>query len=195
MAASALPPRALRILALSGSLRAGSTNSGLARAAIARAGAHVSGVVGDISALPLYNGDVEAVAMPPAVLALRAQARAADAFVLASTEYNYSVSGVLKNAIDWLSRPGADGPQPMAGKAALIVSTGGGSGGGRAQLHLRQVLVYVDVHAVNKPELAINIFDGKQRFDAQGNLTDEATAKHLEACMASLATLSRQLLK
>lgn len=97
--------------------------------------------------------------------------------------------GPLKNAVDWASRP----PNVWADKAAAIVSTGGGFGGGRSQYHLRQTGVYLDVHFINKPEFFLNAFQPPAKFDSEGNLIDEKAKENLKEVLLSLLAFSLRL--
>ena len=158
----------LSILGICGSLRKGSLNAAALRAAQELAPAGMTIETYDISAIPLYNGDVEAAGLPTPVVDLRARIATADALLVVSPEYNFSIPGVLKNAIDWASRP----PQPaFNGKPAAIMGISGGIlGTGRAQYHLRQVLNGQNCLLVNRPEVFIASAAGK--FDANLTLTD-----------------------
>ena len=124
----------------------------------------------DIDGLPGFNQDEEK--NPPAkVTELKAKVRAADAILFVTPEYNYSIPGVLKNAIDWASRPYGD--SAWNGKTVAVMGASVGViGTARAQYHLRQVFVFLDMHAVNQPEVMIN---ASKSFDEQGNLTDPQT--------------------
>ncbi|MCK0154420.1 NAD(P)H-dependent oxidoreductase [Alcanivorax sp. S6407] len=179
----------MKVLAISGSLRKNSFNSGLIRAAADLAPEGMLIEQADISAVPLYNGDEDGDSKPAAVDHLADQIRNADALIIATPEYNFSIPGVLKNAIDWLSRvPGSI----FAGKPAAIMGAAmGGMGTSRSQYHLRQVLVYLDVHPLNKPEVFVSA--AHQKCDENGNLTDEKTremiAKQLQALKEWHATL------
>jgi chromate reductase, NAD(P)H dehydrogenase (quinone) len=157
----------LKVLAICGSLRRASTNMGLLRYAQAHAPAGVSIEIADISQLPFYNADISE--KPAAVAQLLAKLADADALLLACPEYNYSMAPALKNALDWASREPDNAL--LAGKPVAIVGAGGGMGTSRAQYHLRQTCVYLDLHPLNKPEVFANAFAGG--FDAEGNLTDE----------------------
>lgn len=171
----------LKVLGLCGSLRAKSTNlAGLQAAAeLMPAGMQLS--VASLAAIPFYNGDVEAQGIPAPVLQLRDQLLAADGVLIASPEYNFSVSGVLKNAIDWLSRTS---PQPFKDKPVAIMSvTGGPVGGARSQYELRKILGCLDAIVMPRPEVFIGMNAGK--FDAEGRLTDEASRKALGAQMTA----------
>ncbi|CAM5788760.1 NADPH-dependent FMN reductase [Castellaniella caeni] len=179
----------IRVLAIGGSLRQGSFNHLLLRQAQRQAPEGMVIDIADLSDIPLYNGDVQAQGFPAAVQRVAAQVAQADALLIATPEYNYSISGVLKNAIDWLSRvPGT----PFQGKPVAITSASmSGLGGARAQYHLRQVLVYLDVHPLNKPELFISA--AHEKFNAQGELTDAASRAGLDALLAALAARAAQL--
>ena len=179
----------MHILGISGSLRQASLNSAALRACAEVLPAGVSLSIADLSAIPLYNEDVRAHGLPAAVQQLREQIRAADALVIATPEYNYSIPGVLKNAIDWASRPPE---QPFSGKpVALIGATPGGLGTSRAQYHLRQVFVYLNAHLLNQPEVFISAAPSK--FDADGQLTDADTADKLGKMLAALTDWTRRL--
>lgn len=161
----------IRILGLSGSLRKGSYNTAALRAAAGLLPEGASMEIADLSEIPVYNEDVKAQGFPPAVQKLREQIAAADALFFATPEYNYSVSGVLKNAIDWASRPPN---QPFDDKPVAIMSASGGLlGGARAQYHLRQIGIFMNLRFVNRPEVMIG--QAPTKFDAEGNLTDETT--------------------
>jgi len=157
----------LKVLAICGSLRRASTNMGLLRYAQAHAPAGVSIEIADISQLPFFNSDISE--KPAAAQQLLAQLASADALLLACPEYNYSMAPALKNALDWASREPDNAL--LAGKPVAIVGAGGGMGTSRAQYHLLQTCVFLDLHPLNKPEVFANAFAGG--FDAEGNLTDE----------------------
>jgi chromate reductase len=145
--------------------------------------------VADISAIPLYNEDVRAQGFPPPVQKLRDQIAAADALLFACPEYNYSMSGVLKNAIDWASRPP---DQPFAGKACAILGAAAGmAGSARAQGDLRRAMVFLDMHPLNKPEVLIG--QAQAKFDESGKLTDEAAKGFIRDMMAALDRWARQI--
>jgi len=179
----------VRFLAVSGSLRKASFNSALIRAAIELAPAGIEIEVADIGALPHYDDDVNATGFPEPVARFRDQCAKADAFLMATPEYNYSIPGVLKNAIDWASRPPS---QPFAGKVLGIVGATPYAGGTvRAQVHLRQIAVFLDLHVVNKPEVLVR--QAKDAFDGQGKLTDETTRKLLAQLLDAMARFTRKL--
>jgi chromate reductase, NAD(P)H dehydrogenase (quinone) len=180
----------MKILGISGSLRQNSFNTRLLRTAIALAPDGVSIDEFDLSPIPLYNEDVRAAGFPPSVQQLRDAIRDADALLFATPEYNYSVPGVLKNAIDWASRPP---DQPFTDKpAAVMGATVGLNGTVRAQLHLRQTLVGCNVHFINRPEVAIR--GAADKFDATG-LTDEKGREMVRQLVAALAEWANRIRK
>lgn len=179
----------MNILGISGSLRKGSYNSLALRAAQKLAPAGVKIDIADIGRIPMYNDDVRAAGEPAEVAALKAQVRAADAVLIATPEYNFSIPGVLKNTLDWLSRP----PEPpFDGKVvALLGASPGPVGTARVQYDLRKVLVFMNAFTVNKPEVFISFAQNK--FNAEGELTDEATAKFLGDLIASIQNLKKRV--
>ena len=172
----------LKVLGICGSLRKGSFNMMALRAAQGLAPADMNIDIADISAFLPYNEDVKAQGFPAPVQTFRDQIAAADALLFATPEYNYSVSGVLKNAIDWASRPPN---QPFDGKpVAMMGASGGVLGTARAQYHLRQICVFLNMYPVNKPEVMIP--QAHNRFDAQGKLTDDVAAGLIKQLLESL---------
>ena len=144
----------LKVLGISGSLRAKSFNSGALRAAQELVPEGMSIDIADISGVPLYNGDVEADGMPEAVVRLRDQIREADGLLIVTPEYNYSIPGVLKSAIDWASRPP---DQPFDAKPmAIMGASPGGSGTMRCQYQLRQAFIFLNGLIMNRPEVMIS---------------------------------------
>ena len=179
----------IRVLGISGSLRKGSFNTSLLRAAGELLPEGMSLETSDLSPIPLYNEDVRAAGYPPAVQELRDKIAAADALLIATPEYNYGLPGVLKNAIDWASRPP---DQPMNGKPlAMMGATPGILGTVRAQMNLRQVCVFLNMIPVNKPEVLVG--KAHEKIDAEGRLTDEMTRKFIGDLLVSLADLTRKL--
>lgn len=171
----------MNVLAISGSLRKASYNTALLRVARAIAPDGMSLEISTLDDIPLYNGDVDGTDKPAVVHELGTAIRAADGILIATPEYNFSISGVLKNAIDWVSRIE---DQPLAGKPLGIMgAAAGGLGTARAQYHLRQVFVYLDVRVMNRPELFVG--SAYKKFDPDGNLTDSETSKFLKAYMVS----------
>ena len=179
----------MKVLGISGSLRKGSINTMALRAAQKLAPQGITVDIADIGSIPLYNDDVRAAGEPAAVAALKAQVRAADAVLLVTPEYNFSIPGVLKNMLDWMSRP----PEPpFDGKVVAIMGASPGPvGTARVQYDLRKVLVFMNAFTVNKPEVFISFAQNK--FNAQGDLTDEATAKFIGDLLVSLQTLKKRV--
>jgi len=181
--------RSISVLGICGSLRQGSFNRAALNTAIELRPPGMEVTVADISQIPLYNEDVRAQGFPPPVETLRQQIKAADALLFACPEYNYSMSGVLKNAIDWASRPP---DQPFAGKPAAIIGAAAGmAGSARAQGDLRRSMVFLDMHPINKPEVLI--FQAQNKFDANGRLTDDVARGLLGDLMKALAAWTGQL--
>jgi chromate reductase, NAD(P)H dehydrogenase (quinone) len=181
----------IRVLAIAGSLRKGSLNKALVRAAIQVAPSSV--VVedfGDIDGIPLFNEDIEKE-LPERVKLLKARVVAADALLIATPEYNNSVPGVLKNAIDWASRPGGD--NSFDDKPVAIMSAGGTMGGTRAQLHLRHMCVYLNMHPINRPQVAIT--NAKTRVDSSGEFTDPTIMGSILQLLVALDAWTRRLKK
>lgn len=171
----------LKIVALSGSLRAQSFNTLALRAAGALLPEGLSLEILDHADVPLFNGDVQSKGMPEAVQRLRDQITAADGVLIASPEYNFSVTGVLKNTLDWLSK--ATPQQPFKGKPTAILSaTTGPLGGARSQYDLRKILGSMEAIVMPKPEIFIG--NSGTRFQ-DGRLVDEATAKLLQEQMVA----------
>lgn len=177
------------ILGMVGSLRKGSFNKGLMEAARERLPEGVSLTVADIGRLPLFSEDLESD-MPPAARTLKQQVERADAILIATPEYNYSVPGVLKNAIDWASRP--YGKNSFNNKPVAIMGTSIGMlGSGRAQYHLRQMFVFLNMHPVNQPEIMLPF--ASQNFDSEGKLTNETTGRLIKELLESLVGWSHRM--
>jgi chromate reductase, NAD(P)H dehydrogenase (quinone) len=181
---------AFRILGIAGSLRQGSYNRALLGAAQELAPEGVDIQAFDIAPIPLFNEDVEAEGDPDPVRDLKAAIRDADALLIVTPEYNYSIPGVLKNAIDWASRPG--GNSVLKGKPIAIMGASSGHfGTARAQLALRQVFVTTDSFTLPKPE--VMVFRAASRFDASGNLTDEETRELVRNLVEALVAWAKRL--
>ena len=181
--------RGITVLGICGSLREGSFNKAALRTAIELKPPGMTIETADIGSIPPYNEDVRAQGFPPPVETLRRQIAAADALLFVTPEYNYSMPGVLKNAIDWASRPP---DQPFAGKPVAIMGAGAGMAGtARAQYDLRRCCVFLDMHPLNKPEVLIG--QAQTKFDADGNLTDEAARGFIRDMMTALAAWTRQI--
>jgi chromate reductase len=176
----------LQILGFAGSLRRGSYNRALLRAAEELLPQAMALESFDLSPIPLYNDDVRRQGFPEPVRRFRERITAADALLIATPEYNFSVPGVLKNAIDWASRPDEDGYLPLNLKPiALMGATTGGYGTVRAQTHLRDSFVYTNSYVVNKPQVLVTF--AEKKFDIDGRLTDETTRGFVRDLLAALA--------
>jgi chromate reductase len=172
----------IKILGIGGSLRKESYNQGLLRAALEVVPENATLEIISLENIPIYNQDDEKQ-MPESVLYLKSKIKAADAILIATPEYNYSMPGVLKNAIDWASRPYGDNSwnnKPLA----LMGASMGLQGTSRAQYHLRQVFVNLNVHALNKPELLVG--SAQDKFDAKGNLTDPKIKERIGELLKAL---------
>lgn len=181
--------RSFTILGISGSLRAGSYNTAALRAAQQLAPDGVRVELFDLEGIPPYNQDHEND-LPLRVRELKAAVRAADALLFCSPEYNYSIPGVLKNAIDWGTRPGND--NCWDGKPGAIMGVSMGLlGTARMQYHLRQVFVNVGILTLNKPEVMIG--QAQQKFDADLKLTDEKTRESVQKLVVALVEWARRL--
>jgi chromate reductase len=180
----------LKILGFAGSLRTGSYNKSLLRAAGEMLPPNVAILqIFDLADIPHYNQDIE-MDMPQKVEEFKSKIREGDAILIATPEYNYSVPGVLKNAIDWASRPYGD--NSFDGKPVAIMSASPGMlGGVRAQYHLRQSFVYLNMHPVNGPDVVVNF--AQQKFDVNGNLVDQDTRKFLGQLLQNLVNWTRRL--
>jgi chromate reductase len=179
---------ALRFFGIAGSLRAGSFNRGLLRAAAGVLPPGVEVEVFLLDHLPVYNADVEAQGDPEPVGRLKAGIAAADALLIATPEYNYSIPGVLKNALDWASRP----PQTSVLRkkpVGIIGASGGMSGTIRAQLALRQVFVFTGSYAMPQPEFLMA--ESAKKCDANGDLVDAESRERLRAFLVALADWTR----
>ena len=180
----------LHILGFAGSLRKNSYNKGLLRAALDVLPEGMSLEIFDLADIPLYNDDVFNSEIPQAVIDFKARITASDALLIACPEYNYSMTGVLKNAIDWASRPPQE--SPLYGKPAAIMGAGGGQGTVRAQLHFRQVVVFTNILLMNKPEIAIPL--AWENFDTQGNLTNETWKTRVAEFLVALDEWTRKMM-
>lgn len=178
-----------RILGIPGSLRRESFNRAALRAAtqLAPDGATID--VFELDGIPGFNQDDEQ--NPPAkVVELKKRIRESDAILFVTPEYNYSVPGVLKNAIDWASRPYGD--SAWSGKPVAIMGASVGTfGTARAQYHLRQMFVFLNMFPVNQPEVMIG--NASERFDAAGNLTHDATKEFIRQLLQNLVDWTRRI--
>jgi len=179
----------IRILGIAGSLRRESYNRAALRTAttLVPEGAMLETCA--LDGIPVFNQDEEH--NPPAtVVELKRRIREADAMLFVTPEYNYSVPGVLKNAIDWASRPYGD--SAWNGKPAAIMGASlGALGTARAQYHLCQMLVYLNMFPINHPEVMIG--NAAARFDKEGNLTDATTADFIRQLLQQLVEWTRRI--
>ena len=186
----------ITVAAFAGSLRRTSHNRGLIRAAAELAPSHMKINILDLAALPLYNGELDGPwpDKPQPVVDFINHLDKADALLIATPEYNYSVSGVLKNALDWASRrPGADKPPAIQGKPAAIMGAGGRYGTIRAQAHLRYILLNFDIKLLNKPE--VMVVRSGEAADSEGNITDQTVRNQVDELVHALYKWTIQLRK
>lgn len=177
----------LHLLGICGSLRQASANRGLLRAAQAALPAGVTMDIAELGDVPFYSSDI--AVKPESVKRLLSQVQSAQGLVLACPEYNYSIAPALKNALDWASREPDN--HLLSGKTVAMMGAGGGMGTSRAQYHLRQVCVCLNLHVLNKPEVFVNAFAGN--FDAQGDVVSDEVRGQLATQMQALAALTRKL--
>lgn len=189
MIATGIQESKIRILGISGSGRKGSYNTALLDAAKELAPENVLIETIDVSTLPLYNQDRE-TKLPPEVRNFKNKIREADAILFAVPEHNYSITAVLKNAIEWGNRPPNDNSWDNK-PAAIISASSGPRGGVRAQLHLRQILVDLNMHAINRPLLLVANED--EKFDEKMKLTDPQVRETLRTLIVRLAEWTRKL--
>jgi chromate reductase len=179
----------LHILGFAGSLRTGSYNRALLKAAVELAPDGSEIETFDLEGIPPFNADFES-SPPERVKEFKKKIRAADALLIVTPEYNFSVPGVLKNALDAASRPYGD--SAFEGKTVAIMSASTGMlGGARAQYHLRQTFVFLKMSPVNGPEVFVTF--AAQKFDAQGKLTDEKTRELVKALLQALVAWTKRL--
>ena len=182
-------PKKFSIFGFAGSLRKGSYNRAILRAALELLPDNAALEIFDLEGIPPFNQDLEGDP-PERVRAFKAGIRAADALLIACPEYNYSMSGVLKNAMDCASRPYGDNafqgkPAAMMGASIGMIATA------RAQYHLRQSMVFLDMHPVNQPEVMVPFADKK--IDGNGRLVDEPTREKISELIVSLMEWTRRL--
>lgn len=179
------------VAAFAGSLRKASYNRGLIRAAVELAPPHIKVIPFEIDDVPLYNADLDDDENPlPPVKRIRDAIRSADALLIASPEYNWSIPAVTKNVLDWASRE--EGVLEYKPTAIMGASTGG-FGTVRMQIALRTLAGFTDQWFLNEPQ--IHVAKARDKFDADGRLTDEATRKQIVELLEALAAYARQLQK
>jgi chromate reductase, NAD(P)H dehydrogenase (quinone) len=181
--------RTIKILGICGSLRQASYNKAALRVAGEQLPPDMTLETAQIGDFPLYDADVQAKGWPAPVERVAAQIKVADGLLFVTPEYNFGISGALKNAIDWLSRLS---PQPFDDKPVAIMGAAAGAlGTGRAQYDLRRTCVFLNMHPLNKPEVFIG--GAHTKFDAAGKLTDEPTRDFIKQLMAALDVWTRRL--
>jgi len=179
----------VRILGIAGSLRRGSYNQAALRAAKLLVPENSELDLFQLDEIPMFNEDDEK-RPPSSVMELKRRIRSANAILIATPEYNYSIPGVLKNAIDWASRPFGD--SAWSGKSAAIMGASiGAIGSARAQYHLRQILVALDLFLLNKPEVVIA--DAAHRFDMNGNLIHDPTKQLIQELLRNLVDWTHRI--
>jgi len=179
----------LHILGISGSLRTGSYNTAALRTAQSLAPKGMIIDIFDIAPIPLYNEDIREQGFPPSVDDFRNRIKQADALLFVTPEYNYSIPGVLKNAIDWASRPPE---QPFDGKPIAIMGASPSMlGTARCQYQLRQCFIFLNGYILNRPE--VMIANAPSKFDQNGQLTDEKTKDLMRLQLDELALWTKRL--
>jgi chromate reductase, NAD(P)H dehydrogenase (quinone) len=180
----------INVLGFAGSLRKGSYNRMLLKTCLELLPPETALEIFDLDGIPPFNQDLEKTP-PPRVAEFKEKLKAADAILIVTPEANYSVPGMLKNAMDWASRPYGD--NSFAGKNVAVMSASTGMlGGARAQYHLRQSFVFLDMYSVNKPEVFITF--APQKFDESGRLTDETARELMRTLLKTLAEQTRKAL-
>jgi chromate reductase len=182
-------PSGIKLLGISGSLRAQSYNSGALSVVGSVLPEDMEFDVASLSDLPFYNADVEQRGFPAVVESFRRNVAAADALIFAVPEYNFSVSGVLKNALEWLSRP--PNPPTNGKPCAVFGASVSPLGTARGQFHFRHICVSLNMIAVNTPH--VDITNAKTKFDAQGRLTDQASIDLIRQLVGELRNLTVHL--
>ena len=178
--------RVFNVVGFAGSLRRGSYNRALLRAATELAPSALHIVIHELDGIPLYNGDVETAGAPSSVVQLRDAIRKAEGLLIATPEYNHGVPGVLKNTIDWLSRPPRD--SALNGKVAAVMGASPGmTGTARGQSQLRQAFVFTNTYALLQPEVLVG--RAHEKFDADGHLVHQATRDFLATFLEHFADL------
>lgn len=179
----------MKILGFAGSLRKASFNKALLRTAVEVAPEGMEIEVFDLEGIPPYNQDLD-MTPPSRVTEFKARIRAAEAILIATPEYNYSIPGVLKNAIDWASRPYGDNafnnkPVAIMGASIGMIATA------RAQYHLRQSFVFLNMHPLNQPEVMVPFAEGK--VDGAGRLKDDAARQRIRELLEGLVAWTLRL--
>jgi chromate reductase len=179
----------LRVVGIAGSLRVGSYNRSLLRAAQELVPSTMNITIEDLSPLPMFNADLDATGTPEPVARLRSAVRACDGVLFATPEYNHGVPGILKNAIDWLSQP-LKGSALEGKPVGMVGASTGLAGTARGQMQLRQAFVLTNSPAMLQPEVLVG--RAHERFDAAGRLTDDATRRFLAGFLMQFAVWIEQ---
>jgi len=179
----------INIIGFAGSLRSGSYNRALLRATLELLPGDANLEIFELDGIPPYNQDWDS-SVPEKVKEFKRKIKAADAILIVTPEYNYSVPGVLKNAIDWASRPYGDNSLESKPVAIMSASTGM-LGGARAQYHLRQTFVFLNMQPVNRPEVMVNF--AAQKFDEKGKLIDQKTQDLIKQLLDNLVSWTKKL--
>ncbi len=182
----------IHIAAISGSLRQNSLNRQLINAAAQNLPENTTFEFLEISEIPLFNQDLEKNKLPDAVLDFLNALQRADAVVIATPEYNYSIPGVLKNALDWASRSQNGKPGPLNEKPLAIMGAGGRAGTARAQNHLRQIASHLNMVTINKPEVLITT-SAPRVFDENGKLIDNIAINLIRQLLVNLVVFTRKI--
>ena len=183
--------KVINILGFAGSLRKNSFNRSILRAALELIPENARLEIFDLEGIPPFNQDLESQ-VPEKVKSFKGKIRAADAILISTPEYNYSIPGVLKNAIDWASRPYGD--NSFEGKPVAIMGASPGMvGTARSQYHLRQTFVFLDMHPVNRPEVIVPF--ANEKIDEQGRVTEAKTREKIMEILESLIAWTRRLKK
>jgi chromate reductase, NAD(P)H dehydrogenase (quinone) len=179
----------VHIMGFAGSLRKNSFNRSILRAALEMVPEDGRLEIFDLEGIPPFNQDLESQP-PEKVKEFKAKIRTADAILIATPEYNYSIPGVLKNAIDWASRPFGD--NAFEGKPVAVMGASPGmTGTARSQYHLRQTFVFLDMHPLNRPEVMVPF--AHEKIDKEGKVTDPKTKEKIRELLESLVTWTRRL--
>lgn len=179
----------VKILGFAGSLRRDSYNKAILRAALELLPKDTTLEIFDLEGIPPFNQDFE-TRMPEKAKEFKTKIKAADAILIATPEHNYSVPGVLKNAIDWASRPYGD--NAFEGKPVAVMSASTGMlGGARAQYHLRQTFVFLNMHPINRPEVIVTY--AQDKIDRDGKLVDNRSRESIKQLLESLVSWTRRL--
>lgn len=179
----------IKILGFAGSLRKGSYSRAVLRAAAVLVPKNATLEIFDLEGIPLFNQDLEDP-MPARVMEFKKKVEAADAILISTPEQNYSISAVLKNALEWGSRP--DGSNSFDDKpAALMTVSTGIRGGVRAEGHLRQIFVDLNMHPINRPKVYVG--NAHQKMDANGELKDEKTREQIRKLLEGLVSWTARI--